>query len=156
MKFSQKGEKILKEVEGFLEKEKLDDGGWSTIGYGHKIKAGEYFTTITPEIGIKILHNDVVTIESFINHYLPRVTQNQFDALVIFIFNIGITAFLNSSIFMNIKDKKFEEATKAWAKWINITKKIKDPETGEMVKKLVPVSWLIRRRAIEINLFNPY
>lgn len=154
MKFSQKGEKILKEAEGFIAHVKPDRAGNPTIGYGHKVKAGEYFSIISPEEGERILRADVAPIEALINNYLPRVTQNQFDALVIFIFNIGATAFLNSGVFSNLKDKKFEEATKPWAKWIHITEKVKDPHTGEIIKKLVPIAGLMNRRAIELKLFN--
>lgn len=154
MKFSQNGEKMLIQIEGFKESSYLDSAGHPTIGIGHKINAGEYFTTLTESDAVALMRKDVAPIETFINNYLPKITQNQFDALVIFIFNIGPPAFLNSSVFRDIKDKKFEEATKPWAKWINITKKVKDPATGEMVKKLFPVNGLIQRRAIEIGLFN--
>lgn len=154
MKFSQNGEKILIQIEGFREKSYLDSAGHPTIGIGHKIKPGEYFTTLTESEAVELMRKDVAPIETFINNYLPKITQNQFDALVVFIFNIGQTAFLNSSVFSDIKDKKFEEAVKPWAKWINITEKVKDPKTGELRKKLVPVKGLIGRRAIEIGLFN--
>lgn len=140
--------------EGFRSAPYLDKAGHWTIGIGHKIKPGEHFTTLTEAEAFQLMKRDIEPIETFINNYMPKITQNQFDALVIFIFNIGLTAFLNSSVFSNIKDKKFEEATKPWAKWINITQKVKDPQTGEMVKKLIPVEGLIKRRAVEINLFN--
>lgn len=154
MKFSQKGEGALKKAEGFSEIPYLDKAGHLTIGYGHKVKPGEYFRAITTEQATDLMRKDVAPIEGFINNYLPKVTQNQFDALVMFIYNIGATAFLNSSVFSNLKDKKFEEATIPWAKWIHVTEKVKDPATGEIVKKLIPVEGLIKRRAVEIHLFN--
>lgn len=156
MKFSKKGEDILIGLEGFSPIVYADSAGHDTIGYGHKVKAGETFNQITKEQALNILRADISEsqAESFINNYMPSLRQNQFDALVIFIFNIGKTAFLNSSVFQDIKDNKFEEATKPWAKWINITKKEKDPKTGQVVKKLIPVEGLIKRRAVEITLFN--
>jgi lysozyme len=154
MKFSQKGEKLLINEEGYKNEPYLDVAGHWTIGIGHKIKQGERFTTLTDAEVIQLMKKDIEPIECFINNYMPRLTQNQFDALVIFIFNIGAPAFLNSSVFSIIKDKKFEEATKPWAKWINITERVKDPKTGEIVKKLIPVEALIKRRAVEIKLFN--
>ena len=154
MKFSKKGIEILKDLEGFSEIVYQDSAGYPSIGIGHKLKPGETFNRVTETQAINILMQDVSPIESFVNNYMPKLLQNQFDAIVIFIFNIGMTAFLNSSVFKDIKDKKFEEATKPWSKWVNITKRIKDPETGELVKKLIPIEGLVRRRAIEINLFN--
>ena len=51
------------------------------------------------------------------------LTQNQFDALVIFVFNIGISAFTSSSVLKLINDptaktghKDLESAWKAWNK----------------------------------------
>jgi lysozyme len=163
MKLSQKGEKTLIQEEGFKSEPYLCSAGKPTIGIGHRIKAGERFTTLTFDQAIQLMRQDIAPIEAFINNYMPKLTQNQFDALVMFIFNIGETRFLNSSVFSYIKDRNFEEATKPWAKWINVTEEVKDPVTGEKVKdpvtgeinkKLVPVEGLIKRRAVEINLFN--
>ena len=49
------------------------------------------------------------------------LTQNQFDALVIFVFNIGINSFKNSSVVKIINGEKtnykgLEDAWKAWNK----------------------------------------
>jgi GH24 family phage-related lysozyme (muramidase) len=155
MYFSDKGIEELKGIEGFRSKPYIDDAGYATIGYGHKIKKGEMFTSLTEMEADQLLRRDAAPIEDFINDHLDTlVSQNQFDALVIFIFNIGQAAFLNSSVFQDIKEKKYAEATKPWAKWINISKFIKDDETGEVVRKLIPVQGLINRRAKEIQLFN--
>lgn len=154
-KFSANGQNKLKLWEGFVAMPTADLGGKLTIGYGHKIISGEKFGMISPEMGTKIMMQDVAPLEAFLNNYItPKLTQNQFDALVIFMFNIGSTAFLNSSVFRDIKDGKMEEATIPWAKWINITVKEIDPETGKEIKKLIPVPGLIKRRAQELTLFR--
>jgi lysozyme len=154
-KFSANGQNKLKEWENFVAIPTPDLGGALTIGYGHKIKAGEKFGMISPEMGVRIMMQDVAPLEAFLNNYItPKLTQNQFDALVIFMFNIGDTGFLNSSVFRNIKDGKMEEATVPWAKWIHITVKEVDPTTGKTIKKLVPVPGLINRRAKELTLFR--
>lgn len=154
-KFSENGEKKLVEAEGLkLEPYKCSAGHW-TIGIGHKIKKGEVFTKITEEEAYAILDKDVEPIVNFINvHLNTLVTQNQFDALVIFILNIGEGNFLSSSVFENLKSSKYDEATIPWSQWINVTVNEKCKETGEMIKKLVPVDGLINRRAMEIQLFN--
>lgn len=155
MKFSDKGVGILKDLEGFKPKPYFCSAGKKTIGYGHKIKEGETFTEITEDEAGLVLKQDVAPIEKFINvHVSALVTQNQFDALVMFIYNIGSTAFLNSQVFQNLKNKMYDEATDPWSKWINVSKCVKCDETGKMIKKLIPVEGLINRRKIEIQLFN--
>jgi lysozyme len=154
-KFSENGERKLVQAEGLkLEPYKCSAGHW-TIGIGHKIKKGEYFTSITEDDAYKILRQDVAPLVNFLNIHLKTiVTQNQFDALVMFLFNIGETQFLNSSVFEHLKSGKYEEATIPWSQWINVTVKEECKETGKMIKKLVPVEGLINRRAMEIQLFN--
>jgi|KBSSwiStaDraftv2_1062776.scaffolds.fasta_scaffold31603_8 GH24 family phage-related lysozyme (muramidase) len=155
MKFSNQGEQILMDMEGFIEKPTPDLGGHPTIGYGHKIKPGEKFNTITKGTGILILQDDVKPLEDVLNGYIPiKLTQNQFDALIVFMFNIGQTAFLNSTVFSDIKLGHFETATIPWERWINISKYETDPKTGEKKRKLVPVKGLINRRKREIELFR--
>jgi lysozyme len=155
MKFSENGQEILKKMEGFLSQPENDAAGYPTIGYGHKIKSGERFAFLTETTASEVLLKDVPAIEGLLNNYIKtKLNQNQFDALVIFIYNIGITAFLNSSVFTDIQKGNFEEATIPWAKWINITVRQTDETTGEVIKKLIPIKGLENRRAQEINLFN--
>jgi len=136
MKFSNEGEKILMGMEGFIEKPTPDLAGHPTIGFGHRIKPGEKFGILTKGSAILILQDDVKPLENILNTYIPvKLTQNQFDALIIFMFNIGITGFLNSTVYKNVKEDKFEEATIPWAKWINISVYETDPDTGEKKKK---------------------
>lgn len=155
MRFSEIGQEKLKKIEGFKAQVYKDSEGNPTIGYGHMLKRGENFVAITPAGASKLLLDDIAPIERFLNNYIkPKLNQNQFDALIMFIYNIGETAFLNSSVFSDIQKGDFQEATLPWGKWINITKKVKHPKTGEIVKKLIPVQGLINRRAQEIKLFN--
>lgn len=155
MKFSEKGQEKLKQLEGFVHVLTADGAGYPTIGYGHKLKPGERFGIISKEAASKIMMEDVAPLEGFLNNYInPKLTQNQFDALIIFMYNIGATAFLNSSIFQDVKEGKFEEATAPWAKWVNITQKEVNPKTGETIKKLIPIKGLVNRRLQEIQLFR--
>jgi len=154
-KFSGKGEGALKVAEGFEWKPYKDSAGHLTIGYGHKIKKGETFTTLTEEQAEQLMRQDVAPIVRFLNVHLDTlITQNQFDALVMFIFNIGETRFLSSSVFENLKGRKYDEATVPWSKWINVTAEVVCKETGEKIKKLIPCDGLINRRKMEIQLFN--
>lgn len=87
MKVSESGKKLIKDFEGLRLKAYKDSAGVMTIGYGHtgkllpnaitKAKAEEYFDS------------DVISAEKKVNKYHYNYTQNQFDALVSFAFNIG-------------------------------------------------------------------
>lgn len=153
--FSEKGIEILKILEGFSGLPYKDRNGYITIGYGHKIKLGELFADIDEERADILLREDILPIEDFINdHVSGEVNQNQFDALVIFIFNIGQDAFLKSRVYQNINDENYEDAIKQWATWIHVSERVKNKYTGKYCKKMVPVQGLIYRRATEIELFN--
>lgn len=155
MKLSNAGQEMLMDLEGFINIPTPDLAGHLTIGYGHKIKPGERFNTITKGTGILLMMEDVKPFENIINNYMPvQLSQNQFDALVIFVFNIGESAFLNSTVYKDIKLGNFESATIPWERWINISKWETDVETGIKKKILVPVQGLINRRQREIELFR--
>ncbi len=153
MKFSKDGQYRLIKMEGFKSKPYLDSTGNLTIGYGHKIKPREEFDIISPEEARKIMLQDVLPLEAFLNKYIGKLPQNKFDALILFIYNIGDIAFLNSSVFSDIKERKFQEAMISWQKWSHITVYEKNKE-GEKIKKLIPSQDLIKRRAQEIMLFG--
>ncbi len=155
MKFSNEGEKILMDMEGFVDKPTPDLAGHLTIGYGHKLKPGEKFGTITKGTAILILQEDVKPLENILNTYITvKLTQNQFDALITFMFNIGVTAFLNSTVYSDVKKGSFETAIIPWERWINISVYETDSETGQKKRKLVAVNGLINRRNKEIELFR--
>jgi len=64
--------------------------GDMTIGYGHKIKKGETFGTITKGHAESLFAADVSTMAAHVSADLRvGVTQNQFDALVSLRFNAG-------------------------------------------------------------------
>ena len=99
MNFSESGLELLKNLEGFSAKAYNDSGGKKTIGYGHLIVAGDGI--VPGEIIEKIqatslLKKDVQkAVDAINNVVVVGLTQNQFDALVIFVFNVGINAFLD-------------------------------------------------------------
>lgn len=69
------------------------------------------------------------------------LTQNQFDALVSLVYNIGSGNFYNSTIrrIINLKINDINEYRKAWLMWIK--------SKGKVLKGLE------RRRVLEFNLF---
>jgi lysozyme len=75
-------------------------GDW-TIGYGHKIKAGEDFSKgITAGQAAGLLQADVQTAVNAVNGALkvPVSYQGQFDAMVSLAYNIGGGAFASSTL----------------------------------------------------------
>jgi len=90
MKASQKCTDLIKKFEGCrLSAYRCPAGVW-TIGYGHTtgVKAGDVITQAQAE---KYLMQDIERYESHVNGYDDKYhwTQNEYDALVSFAFNIG-------------------------------------------------------------------
>lgn len=105
LRFSDNGIQKLKNIEGwrsfvyddatgkplpFGEKPK----GNPTIGYGHKLSNAEYYANgITRPHGDSLLRSDVLETEIEVRDFCDtnkiELTQNQFDATVLLIFNCG-------------------------------------------------------------------
>lgn len=90
MQTSQNGVNLIKQFEGCkLTAYKCPAGVW-TIGYGHTqgVKEGQKITSARAE---ELLRQDLKTFESQVsnNVFIP-LNQNQFDALVSFIYNCGL------------------------------------------------------------------
>ena len=61
-----------------------------TIGYGHVIRPGESFTTLTQAEGLALLKSDLVRFQASVNNRFGVIlNQNKFDSLVSFCFNTG-------------------------------------------------------------------
>ena len=72
-----------------------DDGyGNLTIGYGHVVKSGESFGTITQEEALQLFSQDISSFEHMVINYSNNRNvvwnQHQFDAFVSLTFNAGI------------------------------------------------------------------
>ncbi len=88
------GLEFIKKWEGFRGYVYDDGAGYDTIGYGHKIKAGEHFTTLTESEALELLRKDVSgaytrNLNSFLKSNNITVSQAQYDALLSFTFNCG-------------------------------------------------------------------
>lgn len=87
MKVSEKGKRLIKDFEGLRLKAYKDSVGVMTIGYGHTGKLLP--NTITKAKAEEYFDSDVAIAAKKVNKYHYNYTQNQFDALVSFAFNIG-------------------------------------------------------------------
>lgn len=80
-----------------------DAVGYYTVGYGHKCTDMTYPHRITQERAEELFEKDIRATESGLNSLnLPRLTQNQYDALVSFTFNLGIARLRRSTLLKRI------------------------------------------------------
>ena len=89
MKTGSKGIDLIKHFEGCeLEAYKCPAGGW-TIGYGH-IKGVKEGMTITEHQAEEMLKSELNEYEGYINNLVTaELNQNQFDAMVSWVYNLG-------------------------------------------------------------------
>ena len=102
MRTSRKGIEFIKAHEGLRLDAYLCPAGVPTIGYGHThgVKMGD---RITAEQAEKFLIGDLIVAETEVNRYGLDLTQNQFDALVSFVYNIGAGNFRSSTLLKRLK-----------------------------------------------------
>ena len=102
MKTSPKGIALIKEFEGLRLKAYQCPGGVWTIGYGHTagVKSGMVITEAQAE---EYLKADLIAFERYLNGLGLALNQNQFDALVSFIYNVGTGNFSNSTLLRKVR-----------------------------------------------------
>ncbi len=137
---SKNGINLIKQFEGLrLSAYKCSAGVWN-IGYGSTsgVRPGMKITQAEAE---QRLRADLSRFEQKLNKLVKvKLNQNEFDALVSFVFNIGITAFSNSTLLrlLNQGQARVDVADQL-LRW--------DKVNGQ------PVAGLTRRRAAERRLF---
>ena len=93
MKTSEKGVELIIDFEGFCNKatKAVSTEKYYTIGYGHYGKDVKENDTITKSKAIKLLEKDLKRFETKVMKYnsVYNFTQNEFDALVSFAYNVG-------------------------------------------------------------------
>ncbi len=144
-KISQLGLQKLKQLEGCRLKAYQDTGGILTIGYGHTTAAGNPIvypsTIISQSQAEKILKNDLKQYEEAVNNNVEvDLTSTQFDALVLFCYNVGVANFCRSTLLRKLNAKKYEAVPQELMKWTNVKGKL--------------CAGLLHRRTAEIVLWN--
>ena len=147
-RISENGIALIKEFEGFLQYAQWDYKQW-TIGYGTGVDKDAYPNGITEQEADMLLREVVVVYEKYVQNFLDKynisVTQNQYDALVSFTYNMGnvwtntsevrIRTYLINGIY-NYTPQQITDAFKLWCK-----------AGGEVLPGL------LRRREREAELF---
>lgn len=114
----------IKAYEGFRDKPYLCTGNKATIGYGSTYYAnGDKVTLsdspITEPDALGLLKITLRTYEDAVNKYVTRqLNQNQFDALVSLVYNIGPENFRKSTLLKKVNiDPNDPTIVAEFAKW---------------------------------------
>ncbi|WP_455479239.1 lysozyme [Bartonella sp. B23] len=121
-KISKEGLAMIKQWEGLRLHAYQDATGVWTIGYGHTSAAGKPFvhkgTTVTEEQAENILCQDLKQFENAVEQAVQvSLTDKQFAALVSFCYNVGITAFCNSTLLKKLNKGEYESVPAELQKW---------------------------------------
>jgi lysozyme len=140
MRYSKDGLALTEQFEGFRDTAYQDVAGVWTIAYGHT--KGVHPGMICDQVqGVDWLMDDVSDAENAVNLLVKiGMTQDEFDALVDFTFNIGITAFQHSTLLAMLNSNDIEGAIGEFEKW--------DQAGGKVV------AGLLARRNAEKALFT--
>lgn len=139
MIYSDVGIKFTESFEGCRLKAYLDQGGIPTIGYGHIDGVG-MGDRCTQEQAEAWLREDIADAVGAVNR-LAKVplTQNQFDALVDFTFNLGAGNLEKSTLLRLLNKRDYANAAEEFVRW---------NRAGGFVR-----AGLTRRRLAEKELF---
>lgn len=118
MKTSNRGLMLIKHFEGLrLRAYRCSAGVW-TLGYGHTSGVSPD-SEITKEEAEHLLRIDVRDAEACISaHVNVPLTQNQFDALVSFIFNLGCGHFSTSTLLRKLNHGNYSGAAEEFPRWV--------------------------------------
>lgn len=119
MQISDKGLALIKVSEGFRNHTYLDIAGLPTIGYGHKLTAGESFPNgITEDQASAILTHDAIQAKDAVLRLVKvSLTQGQFDALVDFVFNLGSGRLASSTLLVDLNDGNYDATAEQILRW---------------------------------------
>ena len=140
MEISQEGIALIKKFEGCeLEAYKCAAGVW-TIGYG-STKGVKESDSITQEDADKLLMDELKEYESYVNDFVEvDLEQNQFDALVSWVFNLGPANLKASTLLKVLNSKDYEGVPAQIKRWNKAGGKV--------------LQGLVRRREAESLLFT--
>lgn len=131
---------LIKEAEGLRSEAYLDTGGVPTIGYGHTrgVHMGQY---CTPEVAEAWLEADLEMAEAAVSSLVKApLTDNQYAALVSFVFNVGQIAFAKSTLLKKLNEGGYALVQAYLRAWVF--------DNGKQQPGLV------KRRAAESNLWS--
>jgi lysozyme len=144
MKLNQAGIDLIAGFEGYRSTAYLDSAGIWTIGFGAtfypngvKVKKGD---TCTVEQAKQYKAHDLKRFEKCVNDVVKvKINQNQYNALVSLTYNIGESAFKNSTLARKLNSGDYQGAADQFLAWNKAGGKV--------------VQGLVNRRTAERKLF---
>ena len=134
----------LREHEGLRLVAYLDSVGVWTIGYGDTGPDVVKGLVITKAQAEERLRKRLREFEGYVNRAVKvKLTQNQFDALVSLVYNIGPTNFISSTLLRKLNASDYAGAADQFLVW----------NKGRVDGKLVVINGLTNRRHEERELF---
>jgi len=134
---------LIKRLEGYRRKAaKAPNGRW-TIGYGHTLTAREGVQVSEADAEALLIYDLIAVAHEINERAFTPLTQNEFDALVSFVFNIGVEAFRGSAVLRRLNAGQRLQAACAMELW----------RRAEVEGESLVVDALVRRRAAEKALF---
>ena len=139
--YSKDGLLLTERFEGCVLKAYHDQVGVLTIGYGHTGPDVKEGLAITQAQAQEILAKDLEIAAACVNRVVSiPLTQQEFEALVDFVFNLGAGAFEHSTLLKALNANNLVAAVRHFEEW--------DHAGG------VIVAGLLRRRQAEAQLFE--
>lgn len=141
MRYSKQGMALTEQFEGcrLVAYKPTPTDPW-TLGWGHTLGVEEG-ATCSQDQADQWLMDDVADAENAVNRLVKiGLTQEEFDALVDFTFNVGVNAFQHSTLLAKLNDNDVQGAADEFEKW--------DMAGGQVV------AGLLRRRNAERALFT--
>lgn len=145
MKTSDVGIDLIKEFEGFSSKPYLCPADVPTIGYGSTRYADGTKVQLTDKpiseaSATKLLADTLVDYETGVLHCVEvDLSQNEFDALVSFAYNLGVPNLKRSTLLKKLNEEHRDDAAEEFMKWTRAGGQI--------------LAGLVRRREAERKLF---
>jgi GH24 family phage-related lysozyme (muramidase) len=155
---SQKGIDFLKEYESEVKEDGKhilynDDAEYCTIGYGHLVdgkitcknisreKYEKFKNGLSDKEANDLFKKDIVIYEDIIKRNVKvNLYQYEFDALVIFVFNLGEPNLRKSELLKKVNERKYEDTPPLFSRFI---------KSGGVVMR-----GLVSRRNAEAKIFK--
>ena len=136
---------LIRQFEGFRAAPYLCPSGVPTIGYGHTAGVTMAAKPITEEQATVLLAADLQRYEKAVEAAVTLpLMQHEFDALVSFVFNIGVSAFRTSTLLRHLNAGDRAAAAGQFGVW----------NKGRRGGQLVVLPGLVARRLAERKLFE--
>ena len=145
MNISEAGIDLAREFEGDVRNIYTDGAGHKTVGIGHKVLTGEVFNCpLSDDDVAELFRKDCAVAVGAVNRLVKvQLTQNAFDALVDFTYNLGAGSLVGSTLLTLLNAGNYIAAANEFPRWD------KERVNGELVES----AGLARRRAAEKSLF---